>query len=153
MTEQPTTSPAAAESFASWPQRVGAYIIDALPTTGALVLLTALFGESETSDSSASFQLNGLPALVFFVVAVAWFVYNWVFRQGTTGQTVGKKVLGIAVHAEHTDRPIGPGLSFARQIVHIVDALPCLIGFLWPIWDRERRTFADMIMSTRVHKV
>lgn len=44
------------------------------------------------------------------------------------------------------------GLTFARQLVHIVDAIPCFIGYLWPIWDKENRTFADMIMSTRVYK-
>lgn len=42
-------------------------------------------------------------------------------------------------------------MSFVRQIVHIVDALPCYIGYLWPIGDREKRTFADMILSTRVY--
>ena len=47
---------------------------------------------------------------------------------------------------------IGGGLTFARQLVHVLDALPCGLGYLWPLWDRENRTFADMIMSTRVFK-
>ncbi|MDF1705752.1 MAG: RDD family protein [Aeromicrobium sp.] len=51
-----------------------------------------------------------------------------------------------------TGRPLGFGLSFARQIVHVVDAIPCYLGFLWPLWDRENRTFADMMLSTRVVK-
>ena len=67
-------------------------------------------------------------------------------------QTVGKRLLRIAVYGVDR-RPIGMGLTFVRQLAHIVDAIPCLIGYLWPLWDKENRTFADMIMSTRVHKV
>jgi len=27
------------------------------------------------------------------------------------------------------------------------------IGWLWPLWDRRRRTFADLLLGTEVHKV
>lgn len=145
-------STAAHRSYAGWLSRVGAAIIDSLPTIVVLAVLAAAFGESETTDSGFSFQLTGLPALVYFLFAIAWFVYNWVIRQGSTGQTVGKKVLGIAMLSADTHQPVGGGLSFARQLVHIVDALPCGLGYLWPIWDREKRTFADMIVSTRVYR-
>ncbi len=41
-------------------------------------------------------------------------------------------------------------MSFVRAILHILDALPCLIGYLWPLWDSKRQTFADKIMGTVV---
>ncbi len=44
-------------------------------------------------------------------------------------------------------------MTFVRQIAHVLDFLPCFLGYLWPAWDREKRTFADMIMETRVHRV
>jgi len=34
--------------------------------------------------------------------------------------------------------------------VHIVDGLSLFIGYLWPLWDKKRQTFADKIMSTVV---
>ena len=43
-----------------------------------------------------------------------------------------------------------PGWAFLRSILHILDALPCYLGFLWPIWDSQKQTFADKIMSTYV---
>jgi uncharacterized RDD family membrane protein YckC len=138
--------------YGSWIARVGAFVIDSLPTAIVFGVLVSAFGESRTTDNSFSFQLSGLPALVYFAFAIAWFVFNWVIRQGSTGQTVGKKIVGITVLGESTHQPIGGGLTFARQLVHVLDALPCLLGYLWPIWDRENRTFADMIMSTRVFK-
>ncbi|EFQ82176.1 RDD family protein [Aeromicrobium marinum DSM 15272] len=140
-------------TFASWGQRVGALIIDIIPQLVVFVVCAVLFGESETGDGSFSFQLAGVGAVLYYLLAFAWFGYNWLYLQGTTGQTVGKKALGIGVHRAGTREPIGPGLTFVRQLAHILDSLPCLIGYLVPLFDGERRTFADMIMSTRVHRV
>ena len=51
---------------------------------------------------------------------------------------------------ERTGQPIGAGLSFVRQLAHIVDSILCNLGYLWPLWDRKRQTFSDKIMSTIV---
>ncbi len=51
---------------------------------------------------------------------------------------------------EQTGQPIGAGMSFVRQLAHIVDSLLCNLGYLWPLWDRKRQTFSDKIMSTVV---
>ncbi len=45
---------------------------------------------------------------------------------------------------------LGTGLAFARDICHILDSLACYIGWLFPIWDAKRQTFADKIISTVV---
>ena len=31
--------------------------------------------------------------------------------------------------------------------VHILDAIPCYVGLLWPLWDNKRQTFADKILK------
>ena len=156
MTDYAAVPPASTRPYASWISRVGAVIVDAIPTILVLTVLTIAFGDNsvDTSGESkgAAFQLTGVPFLIYVVFAIGWFVYNWVIRQGSTGQTLGKKLLGITVLSATTQQPIGGGLTFARQLVHILDGLPCLLGYLWPTWDRENRTFADMIMSTRVYK-
>ncbi len=51
-----------------------------------------------------------------------------------------------------TTEPLGPGLTFVRQLAHILDGIPCLIGYLFPLWDKEKRTFADMVMNSRVYQ-
>lgn len=38
-------------------------------------------------------------------------------------------------------------MALLRDVAHILDAILC-VGFLWPLWDRKRQTFADEIMST-----
>ena len=37
-----------------------------------------------------------------------------------------------------------------EQRQHVLDSLPCYLGYLWPLWDAKRQTFADKIMSTVV---
>jgi uncharacterized RDD family membrane protein YckC len=148
----PPTAPAGQE-LASWGPRFLAYLIDIAPVVVAFFVLAALSGGSDVGDGSASFGVSGLPAVLYYLIAIGWFVYNWVLSQGRTGQTAGKKIMKLAMFGAGTTNPVGPGLSFARQLVHILDAIPCYLGFLWPLWDKENRTFADMIMSTRVYKV
>jgi uncharacterized RDD family membrane protein YckC len=153
MTQPTNASPTAGGAFAGWGSRVAASIIDALPTLAVFIVLVVAFGDNDTSGSSVSVQLSGTPALVYFVFAIGWFVYNTVYLQGTKGQSAGKKVLGIAVYQAGTSQPLGAGLTFARSLVHIIDVIPCFIGFLWPLWDKENRTFADMIMTSRAYAV
>ncbi|MGI9123797.1 MAG: RDD family protein, partial [Mycobacterium sp.] len=51
------------------------------------------------------------------------------------------------VVGESTGQPIGFGASVLRQLAHILDSF-CSIGYLWPLWDAKRQTFADKIMHT-----
>ncbi|MEV6760736.1 RDD family protein [Streptomyces sp. NPDC051105] len=70
--------------------------------------------------------------------------------EGRTGQTVGKKALGIRLVKEATGQPIGVGMAFVRRIAHILDSLACYLGWLWPAWDSKRQTFADKVCGTIV---
>jgi uncharacterized RDD family membrane protein YckC len=91
---------------------------------------------------------------VFFVVvgALASFVFViWnLVRQGQTGQTVGKGVLNIRLVRLDGVTPPGVWLSIGRWLLHILDGIPCGLGYLWPLWDKKRQTFADKIVNTVV---
>ena len=41
-------------------------------------------------------------------------------------------------------------MAFVRQLAHILDGIPCYIGYLWPLWDAKRQTFADKVIGTYV---
>jgi len=120
--------------YAPWIQRVGATLIDSVPG-----IILSVIGRA----GAALYVLCLLLSLAFF----AW---NTCYRQGTTGQSIGKQALGIKLIKEETGQPVGGWFSFGRQIVHIVDGLSLFIGYLWPLWDKKRQTFADKIMSTVV---
>ena len=40
-----------------------------------------------------------------------------------------------------------------RDLAHLLDTAALFIGWLWPLWDRRNRTFADLLLRTEVHRV
>jgi uncharacterized RDD family membrane protein YckC len=124
---------------------VGAYLVDAL--IGAAIgavgwLLYAILGT--VSDALGVFFL-----VLGYIASIGFQIWNYV-RQGNTGQTIGKGVLNIRLVRLDGVEPPGVGLSIGRWFLHIVDALPCYLGFLWPLWDDKRQTFSDKILNTVV---
>jgi sugar lactone lactonase YvrE/uncharacterized RDD family membrane protein YckC len=82
------------------------------------------------------------------VLLLAYAVWNWGYRQGTTGSTIGKSLLKFRVVSEETGQPIGFAGSIVREFAHVADWIIFYVGYLFPLWDAKRRTLADMIMST-----
>jgi uncharacterized RDD family membrane protein YckC len=148
--------------YAGWFTRVGAYLIDSIanslaaaPLWVGYVMLLANTTTTTNPDGTTSTDYSGSvagPLVLILVGAVTWlafFIWNICIRQGRTGASVGKSVL--AVRLVNSDlQPIGGGWCFLRQILHIVDTIPCYLGYLWPIWDSQKQTFSDKIMSTYV---
>jgi uncharacterized RDD family membrane protein YckC len=87
---------------------------------------------------------------LFMSLAIfGWFIYNTVYLGGTTGRTWGRVVAGTRLVRESGGQPVGPGLAFLRHILHCLDSI-FFIGFLFPLWDPKRQTFADKILGTVV---
>jgi uncharacterized RDD family membrane protein YckC len=94
-------------------------------------------------------RATGVFGALISLAALAYYIYN-AYLTGTTGQSIGKQVAHTKVVNENTGQVIGPGLGIGRWLLHILDGLPCLLGYLWPIWDSKRQTFADKIVHTVV---
>jgi uncharacterized RDD family membrane protein YckC len=127
---------APAANYANWLQRAGGYIIDVIP---AIILE---FIGIATHNSAVYF--------LCIIIAIAIVGYNRWFLAGKTGQSWGKKALGLTLVGEATGQPIGAGMAFVRDICHFVDSIICYIGWLFPLWDSKRQTLADKIMKTVV---
>ncbi|BBX15175.1 hypothetical protein CRI77_10050 [Mycolicibacterium duvalii] len=146
------------EAYTPWHHRVGAWFIDNIPVfiiagitqgiavgTGDNNCVTYNGGVECTSQYSA---IGTTISLLGSLLTLAYVIWNYGYRQGTTGSSIGKSVLKFKVVSEKTWQPIGFGLSIVRQLAHIVDTIICYIGYLFPLWDRKRQTLADKIMST-----
>ncbi len=150
------------ESYTPWLTRVLAWLIDFIPV--AIIEGIAwgiLVGTQETvciTDSSEydlrEFCASGASALgqvafvLAFLVIIVYAVWNFGYRQGTTGSSIGTSIMKFKVVSEKTWQPIGFGLSIVRQLAHIIDGAICYIGYLFPLWDAKRQTIADKIMTT-----
>lgn len=157
-----------------WWRRVGASIIDSLLPALALVVIgpgvaLTVAGAPETQsvyDSTTGTYVDqtigaadssklglGITLLVLGgLLALGISVWNRAFRQGRTGQSIGKKMLGMRLVREADGRPMGAGMSFVRELAHSLDS--CLgyfpLGYLWPLWDDRNQTWADKLTSTVV---
>ncbi|MFJ9854621.1 RDD family protein [Streptomyces sp. NPDC101150] len=171
--------PGAPGALASWGARVGGFFIDYL-IVGLLPSIMLIVGGISASAASASatdVDTSNCPqgdyqcitdaydkardsatgiagGLLIFIVLVSVLGFGlmlWLlYKEGTTGQTPGKKAMGIRLVREDTGQPIGFGMALVRRIAHGLDSAACGIGFLWPAWDEKRQTFADKVMSTVV---
>jgi uncharacterized RDD family membrane protein YckC len=135
-------------ALANWPQRVGAYLIDYLIAAIPAFLAVLLFsGTSSGNDASAG---AGLVAFLLYLTSLGVWIYNRAILMGRTGQSWGKQVLNLRLVRMADGQPMGGGMCFVRDLAHILDALPCYLGYLWPLWDARRQTFADKVMNTVV---
>jgi uncharacterized RDD family membrane protein YckC len=125
-------------NLATWPVRVGAFLIDII-----IIGLPSSIGNALGDDGTGS-----ILSLLLSLVSIGLWVYNRVILQGNTGQSWGKKALGLKLVSADTGQQVGPGKAALRDITHILDGLPCYLGYLWPLWDEKKQTFADKINNT-----
>lgn len=136
----------AAGQLADWPLRAFGGLIDYVVPGIVLSLLSMPFAPNPNTGLGGNSLLYSLFGTILPIV---WWVYNSGYKQGTTGQTFGKQVAKTRLVGEATGQPIGFGLAVVRQVLHFLDGI-CLVGFLFPLWDPKRQTFADKIMKTVV---
>lgn len=154
------------EAYTPWLTRVLAWVIDLIP----LLILEGigvglLLGTRETAcvtDISGydvgEFCVSGASTLgqvsivVAGILALAYWIWNLGYRQGTTGSSIGKGILKFKIVGEKTGQPVGFGMSVVREAIYWLVAGLCL-GIIWlvtvlfPLWDEKRQTLVDKILS------
>lgn len=142
----PGTSPFG--PYAGWGTRLAAYLIDALVAVGAGLVFIIIGAILLGTDARV---LGVLIMIVGYAVILGVQIWNFVMKQGTTGQSIGKGVMGIKVVGESTGAPLGTGGGFVRWLMHtFVDGAICYLGFLWPLWDDKKQTWGDKVASSVV---
>ncbi|MFI8434996.1 RDD family protein [Streptomyces sp. NPDC079020] len=129
--------------LAHWGLRLGGLIIDGL----ILAIPYAVVAAGGAMGDGAGGFLAIIGFLGLIGVAI-WLLY----LEGSTGQTIGKKAVGIRLLREADGRPLGFGMAFVRRLAHFLDSAACYIGWLWPLWDSKKQTFADKVCSSVVVK-
>ncbi|MGW8783739.1 RDD family protein [Streptomyces sp. NPDC055796] len=135
--------------LAHWGQRFGAYLLDGLIIAGPMYAL-GFIDLAASSDPANSGP--GVFFMIGWLYALGMAIFQ-LYKEGTTGQTIGKKVVGISLRREADGAFLGFGMAFVRKLAHALDGIPCYIGFLWPLWDDKKQTFADKVCNTVVIQV
>lgn len=133
-------------SLATWTDRAKAAMID-LAVPAAIVLA----GVAMTAVLPRLHYYGLGPwAMGLAIAAAAAYVVRNLVHQGYTGQTVGKERLGLTLVRKNDGLPVGVRASLVRYALHTVDTVPGFAGWLVPLWNPTRQTFADQLSTTVV---
>ena len=84
------------------------------------------------------------------VVLWAWFLWNFTYLVGKTGQSWGRKFMGLKV-INGDGGAIGFWRSLGRNLFAALVSAPVLyLGFLWVIWDSQKQAWHDKVFRTFV---
>ncbi|KAF0126723.1 MAG: adenylate/guanylate cyclase domain-containing protein [Elusimicrobia bacterium] len=85
------------------------------------------------------------------VAMLLWALYGgllvWRF-----GATPGKKIMGIKVVDNETGGRVGADKAFLRAFFSLA-SLFLMLGYIWAAWQKEGRTWHDIIAGTRAIKI
>jgi uncharacterized RDD family membrane protein YckC len=116
-------------------RRFGAMIVDGLILAIPSIILVVAVSQDAANILST-------------LIGLAYYTY---FEGGPTGQTLGKRALGIRVYDfRHAGGPIGYGRGLLRYIARILSTIPLFLGYFWMLWDKEKQTWHDKIAGSVV---
>jgi uncharacterized RDD family membrane protein YckC len=118
-------------ALASFGERTLSFLIDSVAPVTVLTMLLSLAAHTDGIWWRLVISASAYIGLLGFGI------WNCGYLQGTTGRSLGRQ-------------PVGLRWAVARQIWHVADFG---IGFLWPLHDSKRQTFADKIVGTVVVRV
>ncbi len=144
---QPAFSGAGAP--ASYGQRFLGYLIDAAIFFAIYVggfALIAAFG------MIADF-LAAIFGIILFLAMIGFGVYNFIYLQGTTGQTIGKKQQGTSLLDNKTGQPVGMGMVLVRILLGGVLGQLCWLDYFWMFSGDKRQRLSDQILDYQVRQI
>lgn len=158
----------AGTQYAGFGARLGGYLLDGLlyGLVGAVFVIPGLvlgigaFADCRTFDDeiicpagspksgmlAAGILLGVLGAIIVFVL--------YVRALGRTGQTWGRRIVGVKVVRRDTGQPLGLGRAIGRTLfAWAFSGQIFYLGYLWMLWDSQKQTWHDKVVSSVVVRV
>lgn len=92
-------------------------------------------------------------AITIGIVGYLVVAFIYIRALGRTGQTWGRKIVGIKVVGTTTGQPIGFGRALGRVLfAGFISGQVCYLGYLWMLWDSKKQTWHDKVVNSSVVK-
>ena len=131
-------------ALASWHIRACAFAVDVLP---AIAVATTMALVSFTVPARGAWWWLCVSV---FGLAILLMLVNRLLLPTILGWSLGRALCGIAV-LRRDGEAIGAWGLLLRDLAHLLDTVS-VVGWLWPLWDSRRRTFADILVRTEVRR-
>ncbi|MGL4173599.1 MAG: RDD family protein [Actinomycetota bacterium] len=134
--------------------RAMAFLIDQSLVIGGFFLLLIGGGVASTAPGNpVAVSLSMILIIVGLILIFGVALWNRWFLGGNTGQSLGKRVVGLKLIDTQTGLPIGMGKALLRDLTHVIVNQALGLSFLWMLWDPEQQTVGDKAASSTVIKV
>ncbi len=118
--------------------RLGGALIDGILLSIVAFVIALAFGGMTTNTRQ----------LISTALGAVYFTYF----HGSTGQSLGQKLVNIKVVDQESGGNIDYVRAFIRWAVSIVSGLALAIGYLWMLWDKNNQTWHDKASKALVVK-
>src|SRR5450830_1926749 len=155
---KPLLSPQGDFPAATLGRRLAAMFYDFLLCTALLIVTSGLYkiiqmaiiGEDKMRTLTEAGALDGDPLLstVLFFVLFGFFAKFWTW----SGQTLGMQVWGVRVQNADGSR-ISLWQALLRFVVSIASWLCVGLGFIWSLFDKQKRSWHDIYSDTQLVQV
>lgn len=122
--------------------RMAASMLDILLVL-LLVLVTSILA------NSVDVYQNIIEKLSWLAIIIAWSI-NFLVFPISTGQTVGKWLVGIRIISTNQQRAKPSQIIIRHLFGYFVSILPISLGLLWIIWDKKQQGWHDKLANTLV---
>lgn len=133
------------DALAPWRIRAAAFAVDVLPS----IAVTTTMGL--VAWTVAQHPIWWWVCVSVGGLAILLMLANRLLLPSITGWSLGWGLLGTTL-VRDDGTAVGPWGLLLRDLAHLVDTAS-VVGWLWPLWDSRRRTFADMLLGTEVRRV
>lgn len=110
-------------------------------------LLRMIYGGEQLMAMSQAGALDRDPMLASLVLLSLFGFFSYFWMRG--GQTLGMQVWGLRVQ-----NPDGSAINLWQALLRFLVAIASWLigglGFLWMLWDKQRRTWHDIYSETQI---
>lgn len=133
--------------------RLSAVLYDAMLVTAVVFVAFALlylplamgFGLLDFNENK-----HYKPLFFIYMVMVAVGFHVWFWTHG--GQTLGMRTWNMKLFSEDGGK-VSTRQALVRYLVAVVSMLACGLGFLWSLFDKQKRSWHDIASGTRLVRV
>lgn len=122
-------------------RRLAAMFYDSLLLAAVLLVASAVVLPLNAGEPVHA----GNPFMTVYMLLVGYGFFGWFWTHG--GQTLGMRAWRIELHRIDGGVP-GWGHALKRYLAALLSWAPAGLGFLWSLWDPQRRAWHDRLSGT-----
>ncbi len=113
-------------------------------------LFASTSNASNQSGQGAAAALFGGVFVLFYLFALAVTFGYWIYFWGSSGETIGMRLLRLRVIDANTGAPIGYARATIRLLMTFVNTWACYIGWIWVAFDPRKQGWHDKVANSVV---